>query len=155
MAVRTTTALGGEEELLHQSTWHSFQIFQEKKRRLEQKSSQILFLKNCELSTISAAGFQQLLSIPFTHREKAKEQKAEDRVLWMHWHESKNYTEHKQRLRGKLVVHVMLIAHLLTTVQGWPSRQQSGESSTDWTGLGWREVDGLTKIVAQSTPSTI
>jgi len=51
------------------------------KKGLEQKSSQILFLKKCELSTISAAAFQQLLFIPFTHRAKAEEQKAEDRVL--------------------------------------------------------------------------
>lgn len=67
----------------------------QEKERLEQKSSQILFLKKCELSTILAARFQQLLFIPFTHRVKAEEQKAEDRVLRASWHESKNYTERK------------------------------------------------------------
>lgn len=72
-----------------------FPNLQGKKKRLEQKSSQILFLKECELSTISAAGFQQLLFIPFIHRVKAEEQKAEDRVLRVSWHESKNYTERK------------------------------------------------------------
>lgn len=67
----------------------------QEKERLEQKSAQILFLKKCELSTILAARFQQLLFIPFTHRVKAEEQKAEDRVLRASWHESKNYTERK------------------------------------------------------------
>lgn len=65
------------------------------KKRLEQKSSQIPFLKKCELPTILAAGFQQLLFIPFTHRAKAEEQKIEDRVLRVSWRESKNYTECK------------------------------------------------------------
>ena len=96
-AVWTTTVSGGEEELPRQSTraWHSFQIFTKKKKSLEQKSSQILFLKKCELSSILAAGFQQLLFILFTHRVKAEEQKAEDRVLQVSWCESKNYTERK------------------------------------------------------------
>lgn len=52
-----------------------------KKKGLEEKSSQTLFLKKRELSTILAAGFQQLLFIPFTPRVKVEEQKAEDRVL--------------------------------------------------------------------------
>lgn len=46
---------------------------EKKKKRLEQKSSQILSQKKYELSTISATGFQQLLFIPFTHTVSAEE----------------------------------------------------------------------------------
>lgn len=69
-------------------TWHP--------DRSEQKHFQLLFSQKCEVSTVSAAGFQQVLFIPFTHRVKAEEQKTEDRVLQVSWCQSKNYTERKQ-----------------------------------------------------------